>query len=544
MTSTAPWSTPAEALTSSGFVHVSRLTLVVAGGARHDLAFTAAVVTVDAGRSPRWSLTAAVAFPPAEVRGLMDPRNGLEVDVVAGYRLGTVDDLQALCRLNVTTVVTDHVAQRITITAKGDEDVVIGFAADETYSYGAGSSVVAAIQEVIGDCFDAALNWNTADVGGTPTFDAGQILEVGEDRWDAIVDWAEGAGAGYKVWHDGADTWHVSRPPQVPGSSAAARFTVGPRGNVSSLEVTESRDRWANCAAVVWEHKSTASPVTTTAAVASTGLRPPRMAVIRRKRKPDKPKQTAERALARAQRRGHTVRLRAPAMLWLRPTDTVTLVLPDAVHDRVLVESVAFDLAAGTMTVTGQNPNDSPQAVATSTVTVTGGGTPGGIIGTGGVVLPAGSFTTGTLGINATQGYFTPIFIERDVTMTELKANFSTAGTRTCAIGIWRANPTTGIPGTLIADLTITPASGWAGATGQSVALSAGWYWFGLGIRGVAGTASTVRTKDTGESPAVFTAYNTRSLYANTSEFQAPLISNPVTLESALQSPMFLITCS
>lgn len=368
MTDTAPWSSLIPGLAVSGYVSTFTVDAIIGRTTTHRLAVTRCVVTVDGARSPRWSATLTAAFPPRDIRARLDPRKGLEVDIRAGYILGTLVDDQALCRLNVLDVETDHVAQTVTITAVGDEDVVIYYPAESAYAYSAGDPIVTAVQAVVADCFPGTtLTWDVTAVPSGTVFATAQRIEIGEDRWEAVTDWLEGYGL--KLYHDGAQTWWIGKPPRLPGVKAAARFRVGPKGNVTALQVAESRAGWGNKVAIVWEYKSatSAATVTTTAAVASAQLSPPRMLVVKRKRKPDRPRDVAEAALDRAMRRGNTVRLRGPSYLWVRPWHTVTVDLPDGDQLRLLVESVAFDLAAGTMELAGQKPPTTYVPSSTST---------------------------------------------------------------------------------------------------------------------------------------------------------------------------------
>lgn len=367
---TSPWSTSIPSLSTSGYVQTLQVYLDTGGVDLYALAPTSCVVTVDGARSPRWSASIVCAFPPKAVRSLLDPRAGLRVILNAGYRVGTFDDLQRLATLTVTDVVIDHVAQTITLTCRSSEALVIAYPADTAYAYSAGSSILAAVVEVVEDCFPAspALTWDTTAAGTSPTFATAQRLEVGEDRWDAVTDWLEGLGL--KAWHDAqADVWVIGRPPSTPPSAASARLKVGTSGTVSALSLNRTVVGYANRACVVWEYKSSTSAATTTVttAVASTGESPVRMVTIRRKRKPDRPKDVAERALNRAQRRGESVKAKAASFLWVRPDQAVTFALPDGDTVRMVVESVRFDLVAGTMDLTGQ----APTAIVVPTITQT-----------------------------------------------------------------------------------------------------------------------------------------------------------------------------
>lgn len=366
---TAPWPADVASLPSSGFRHSHSVALVAdASGGSFPLSPLTSRVTFDGSRSPRVDGTFVVGWPSAAVRGLLDPRNALTLLVRAGYLVGSRVNVYDLVRLSVTTVALDYVAQTVTITAQSDECVPIGYPAETAYAWTTSQGPAGAIRTLVGDAFPGeTLTWDTSDVEATLAFDAAQRLEVGEDRWATITDFAELLGA--KCWHDGNRTWYIGRQRSTPGRASQARLRTGATGNITSLLVTDSMARWANRVAAVYEYKSatSAATITTEGAIASTGQGRPRMAVVSRKRKPDNAGRVARHALRRALRRGHTVRTSGTAFLWVRPQDVVTVDMPGGAQERVLVETVTFQLDKGTMEVSGQSPTVSPATVPITT---------------------------------------------------------------------------------------------------------------------------------------------------------------------------------
>lgn len=136
--------------------------------------------------------TLEVAWPDADTMSQLNPRNGLRVQVTAGYKIGTSTrtDVAQLCDLMVTDVVRDYIAQTVTLTACSDEVGPINYAAEVLYTYSAGDSIITAIKAVIADAFPGdTLTWDTTAADGTSVFQAAQRIEIGEDRWDAVTDW-------------------------------------------------------------------------------------------------------------------------------------------------------------------------------------------------------------------------------------------------------------------------------------------------------------------------------------------------------------------
>lgn len=366
---TAPWPADVASLPSSGFRHSHSVALVVdASGGSFPLAPVTSRVTFDGARSPRVDGTFVVAWPSAAVRGLLDPRNALTVLVRAGYLVGSRTNVYDLVRLSVTAVAMDYVAQTVTLSAQSDECVPIGYPAETAYAWTTSTGPLQSIKTLVADAFPGeTLLWDTTDVEAGVTFEQAQRLEVGEDRWATVVDFAELLGG--KCWHDGLRTWYVTRQRSTPGRQVQAKLRAGANGNISALVVTDSMTRWANRVAAVYEYKSatSAATITTEGAIASTGQGRPRMTVMGRKRKPDNAGRVARHALKRALRRGHTVRTSGTAFLWVRPQDTVTVDMPGGHQERVLVESVTFQLDKGTMELSGQAPTVPPSTVAITT---------------------------------------------------------------------------------------------------------------------------------------------------------------------------------
>lgn len=364
-TITAPWSPQAATSTLDAYGLLLDVSVSVTGSpTQYPLSVVSGTIDYAARRSPRVHAEITVAWPSDEVRALLNPKLGLVVNIDAGYLfLGTgVEDIQTMAELRVQSVVSDRAAKTYTITADSDEVIPIGYPIETAVTYTAGVHLVAAaIQALI----------NGALVGETPTwvigenvnvaayFEADQVLTPGQDRWNFVADWADSIGA--VVYHDGLGVWHLDSAATAPSAYTVANLTTGERGTLINVRTTESLDGYANRACAVYEY-TVGSSSYRVAAIAKTSLTPRQMVTSVQNFKPHNPIEVARQMLLRALRRGHTVEVEAASWLWIRPGYSVTTTTEDGEHERLLVETAAFNLGEGSMTLTGQSPLDPPAA--------------------------------------------------------------------------------------------------------------------------------------------------------------------------------------
>jgi hypothetical protein len=370
---TAPWSGEALRATLDSYRITLEASLYVAGSTTaYPLSLVDASVDYSGRRSPRVHADLTGAWPTAQTRSLMDPRMGLEVEIRAGYEfLGSgTQDTQTLCRLRVQTATKDYREKTIAISADSDEVIAIGYPIETADSLGTSNGVVTAIQNLIEDAFvGETLTWSIGEnVAKGVTFDDTQELTPGQDRWAFIQDWADSIGA--VVYHDGLGVWHIENADPTPSAFTVANLRTGARGTVTRLRTEESLEGYANRAAAVYEYTVGTTSYRKTA-IASTGLTPRQMVTDIKRFKPHNSGEVARRMLMRGLRRGHTVEVSAASYLWVRPGYTATVELPDGGQERLLVETVDFDLAAGEMTLTGQNADGAPFSEITTTLTTT-----------------------------------------------------------------------------------------------------------------------------------------------------------------------------
>lgn len=370
---TAPWSL--EALTSpvGTYETLIEVNAYVAGSTvAYPLSVVDASVDFAAQRSPRVHASVTIAWPASSVRALLDPRFGLEIEILAGYRFFASghEDVQRMCRLRVQDVVTDQADHTITIDADSDEVVAIGYPIDAAASYTTSSRIYNGIRDLIDGAFpnEAPIYVVDPKVSKFVAFADTQDLSPGQDRWSFIQDWADSIGA--VVYHDGLGYWHIDPAEPKPSAFTVANLKTGNRGTIINVRTMESRNGFANRAAAVYEYAVGTANYRQTA-VAGTTLYPVSMATDVKRFKPHNAGEVARQMLYRGLRRGHTVEVEAASFLWVRPGQTVTADLPDRSQERLLVETASFNLTEGTMTLTGQNADGAPFSTITTTVTTT-----------------------------------------------------------------------------------------------------------------------------------------------------------------------------
>lgn len=372
-TKTAPWAPQALTAPVDSYQTTLEVNLYIAGKSTpYVVQATEAKVDFVARRSPTVHAELTLAWPSADIRKILDPRIGLEVEILAGYRyLGTgMEDTQRVCRLRVQEANVKHRDRTVELTADSDEVIPIGYAIETAVSYSTSSGIVDAIKAVVAAAFvGETLTWVVGeDVPKRVTFDDTQDLTPGEDRWNYVQDWADSIGV--VVWHDGLGNWRIDNAEVGPSAFTVANLKTGPRGTLISVETTETLDGYANRAAAVYEYTIGSTSYRKTA-VASTSLTPRQMVTKTMPFKPHNSGEVARQMLLRALRRGHNVTVEAASYLWVRPGYSITASLDDGTQERLLVESATFDLAAGSMTLTGQSADGAPFGEITTTVTTT-----------------------------------------------------------------------------------------------------------------------------------------------------------------------------
>jgi len=331
-----------------------------------------ASVVFDESRTPRVEASLSVPL----VAGLegVDARAGVRLEVSAGYlRPDGVEDVQPLVDLGVRRTPRAHLAGLLGISAASDEALVLDAAPAVAEKITAASPALA-VADLLGKAISPApyIEHNLTAAGAV-------TLDPVEDRWDSLLDLADRYGA--QVYDDGLRTWHLLPAPSRAGDPVHTLRT-GVGGTVIDPTEAVDRDSWANYVRMRYRWRTAAgadAQVVSTAYVAAgdyaiTGpagrkiLPVERAAATTQAQANDAARQILIRSLSRAE----TLSLTAVSAYWLRPGDTVEVVLEDGVPRLVIVSRVVFDLVRGTMAVTTRLPaalnsgNDS-DPIATTT---------------------------------------------------------------------------------------------------------------------------------------------------------------------------------
>lgn len=317
----------------------------------------AASVNYDSRRTPYVAATVTIAWPNRTTLLVLDPAQyDIRLRISAGYRRITtgINESYEIARLRVNAVTRDHVAQTVTIQASSTESVVIAQAVMTERTFSAATLITAGITQLITDALPGESPSFDVQLDGNKSFGANTKAFIGEDVWDLITEWADILQC--KILHDGAGVWQIFVPPTIPSSSAKAVLNVGPRGSVTAATQTDDRGNALTDVVVSYAY-SDAGANWLGYGIATTGETPRAVRVVKRAKKPVDPARAANNLLRRGIRRGHRFDITAAPTLWVRPYHTVSLTLPGGQNERVLVDSVTFDLDSGTMQITGTAPS-------------------------------------------------------------------------------------------------------------------------------------------------------------------------------------------
>jgi hypothetical protein len=386
VSATAPWLPRAPQHLAAAIQHVWRVRFNASsashwGGTPGEI--VSGTVTYDEAWSPfmQMQLTCRIPDDPA-VLAALDPRLGARVAVHAGYiypdgqpRESAGEDVHPIVNARVTRREVRRPQGDLVLTAMSEEfaaqrvywhsgNVVNPGTVDRTERalaelilgvYGGGGATSPGYVSTIGDLGDGD-DWGAA--AWLPDVTVGT-----ESFWSLMQSVADSQG----VWlyHNGLDKWQMHERP-AKASTSAAQLRTGPGGLIASSDAGISlEDGWYNSVQLIheWERANGTRQRRATRCSVSSGpmsvsavgyhtlvlqrATPINATPIRR---------AAAALVRRTVTRGRTYTLTAPAMYWLRPGHTVTVLLPTGSQERHLVAAVTFDLPTGLMTVTTRLP--------------------------------------------------------------------------------------------------------------------------------------------------------------------------------------------
>lgn len=197
---------------------------------------------------------------------------------------------------------------------------------------------------------------------------AAQLAEIevnlGDDYWSLMADAAVRTNT--RVWCDETGEWRVAaRVDHV--SAPVHRMAVGAGGTITGSTANLSRDEWFNSVLLEyrWSDQDGNQHIVYGRALAVSG--PFAVAAVGHKTHHERIERpisqaTADRAAAAKLRtlisRGRSRVLTGGAAYWMRPSDTVSVLLPTGDEELAVVQSVRFTPLNGLMQVTTREPLD------------------------------------------------------------------------------------------------------------------------------------------------------------------------------------------
>jgi hypothetical protein len=324
------------------------------------LSVKSGTVTFDETRSPRAEARGIVCAVPDNQATLdaIDPRTGARLQLDVGYsRPDGLTDVNPFVDLVLRDRPVARPDDTMTVSGLGDESLVI----DNAPSNGGtltGTTTVAAIQSLIRTILPATVLANPSALAGAAVSQS----PMG-DKHDLLMDLSDRIEA--KTFDDGLRNWSVVPVPTL--ATPALALEVGANGTIVESDTTLSRDDgWYNRVFLTydWTDASDVQHIVTAVRSITSGPYAAKVGNVRTLELTRKIPATQTEANAaatalvkRTVTRGRSFTVRAISAYWLRPGMTVSIDLPLGGAEEHLVSSVAFDLAAGTMSVTTRLPD-------------------------------------------------------------------------------------------------------------------------------------------------------------------------------------------
>lgn len=324
----------------------------------------AATLSGDAGRIPRWQLEATIPVPNDQATiDLFDPRTDPHVTVDAGYQLtpGLINDVQPLAKLGLTYRSVARPADVLTLRAGSDESYVIeNVTAAQIDGPAVGTSAASHIDFLIKNRWPEAVT--VIDANGSNVATAWYVAP-GQNAWAQIESLADAGGL--EVF--GVPTGGIKIRARPTVASPVAALDVGATGTVTESFGDINRDQFANDITLIyaWNEPGGAPHPSWIIGHARTTTGPYAYAPGRRLSFVDlrstpigqaEADAAAGSVLARRFAAGRGMAVTALNAFWIRPGDTVNLTSRVGPTLTQLVQTVAFDLVTGSMTLTTRDP--------------------------------------------------------------------------------------------------------------------------------------------------------------------------------------------
>lgn len=321
-------------------------------------------ISWDEARSPRVDARLTCKVPEIqEILDRLDPRQGVRIQVFAGYDYGATSDMPLMANLVLMNRTINRPENSMELDAQSDEALVISAKAPARIALATSTTTRNAISNLITQARGFQPNFTSTIPTSTPSEQV--VVEQGGDYWDVIKDLTDRVDA--EIFDDGRQVWVLRPRPRLAGQPSAD-LRVGANGVVLKSTTGLSRTgEWANSVMVKYEWKTAAgadrliwgsSNATGPYSPATVGRTTytedrPNIAISQAQAN-----SVAKAILARRLAYGRTFSVRAISHFWLRPGMTVNVKLPTGPEEKHLVKSVLFDLTEGWMDVETRLPDN------------------------------------------------------------------------------------------------------------------------------------------------------------------------------------------
>lgn len=370
--SAAPFADEVEQLIAAGHEAIVTARAVTPEGEVIELDLIAYDVEWDEARSPRVTAGLDCVVPDQATLDKLDPRRVVRIQITAGYRLPSgVLDAHQVADLHLRVRRVRRPDNVMSLTCASDEFLLIDAAPNIQIYEGSGvllhDSAAAFIEQtamevlIAGGPLDGVaqfVNTTPFDPSGFP-YDA-----TPADWWNGIRDAADSIDADF---YDNGDRVFRLAPRRYLSASPDLSLKVGAGGTIITSDAGLDRDQFYNDVRLLWTWDNSANPempdrvwglayvADGPLAEATAGRR-----VLTQQREGQVSAGVAQRAaetvLRRRLSRSRSYTIQAVAAWWLRPSDTVGLLLPTGDVERHLVARVSFR-TGGTMTIDTRTPD-------------------------------------------------------------------------------------------------------------------------------------------------------------------------------------------
>lgn len=370
---TAPFKPEAETLISGKVDHTFSAKALPLFGEPFDLDVTNVRIGFDEGWVPHIQADITCALPDADKLALLDARVGCRVQVTLGYRYGKDhEESHVVADLHLRSRSIRHGTAEMTLNLASDEDllrdhITLG---DEEVSRNGINDFVFDVLTMTDPPYSAFIrsdfeNGELAEaLAGDPAEANKESTELapvlGKTAWTLIEEAQRRTGA-WVYCRNGRD-WTIAKRAEVT-DSPAHRLSIGQNGTILEGDSVLGRDGFYNEVFLRYEWTEFMLPYYQIGQARISGGplsiysvgRQTYVETIDRKVNQAEADAAALDKLSRALTKGYEFTVRAVAAYWLRAGDTVSLTM-DGITENLLVKSVNFDPADGTMAVVLRKP--------------------------------------------------------------------------------------------------------------------------------------------------------------------------------------------